>query len=346
MAIFAPIAGGLADRFGRRPVILAAAMLYIVAGVAPFFLADLKIIMGARFVVGIAEAAMQTLGYALLGDYFKGKDRVKWITWQVPILSFAAAAVTTAIGVLAGHSWRYPFAFYGVTVLMLLAIWLFIWEPPKTNEADPSLPEEAGRSFPWGAVLFIAIASGLSVMILVMSQLEFGFVLRLSGFNSPAVTGLGMGVMAIVGVWSGAFVYNRLVKKGSIPLLLATTYAVGGLGLIGMGTLSSLWGLLGSLYLVDVGFGVLNATIVTWALKPLTHSQRGLGMGIWVTMVYGAQFLSPMIVPPANVLTGGLAGSVRLFGAVLLAAMVVSAILYLRRRGSRPVAETLAEVKA
>jgi hypothetical protein len=183
------------------------------------------------------------------------------------------------------------------------------------------------------------------VMILVMSQIEFGFVLRLSGFNSPAVTGLGMGAMAIVGVWSGAFIYNRLVKQGSIPLLLATTYAVGGLGLIGMGTLSSLWGLLGSLYLVDIGFGVLNATIVTWALKPLTHSQRGLGMGIWVTMVYGAQFLSPLIVPPANLLTGGLAGSVRLFGAVLLVAMVVSAILHLRKRGSAPVPETLAKME-
>ena len=336
MAIFAPIAGLLADRFGRRPVILIAAALYVVAGVAPYFLSDLKVIMGTRFVVGMAEAAVQTLGYALLGDYFKGADRVRWVTWQVPILSVAASVVTVAIGALSEHSWRYPFAFYAVTLLMFAGIWLFIWEPERTSEVDITLPEEVGRPFPWASVLFIAIASGLSAMILVMSQIEFGFILRLSGFNSPTVTGLGMGGMAILGVWVGAFIYNRLAGRG-VPILLAATYAVGGIGLLGMSALSSLWGLLGSLFFVDVGFGVLNATIVTWALAPLTHSQRGRGMGIWVSVVYAAQFVSPLIVPPANLLTGGLLGTVRLFGGVLLVAMILSAgVGLLRRRTHAP----------
>jgi MFS family permease len=56
IALFSPFAGLVADRFGRRRLLLLALVLYGTAGVLPFFLTDLKTILLTRFGIGIAEA--------------------------------------------------------------------------------------------------------------------------------------------------------------------------------------------------------------------------------------------------------------------------------------------------
>ena len=64
IALFAPVAGWLTDRWGRRRLLLISLVFYSVVGLLPLVLDNLYQIIASRFVVGLAEAAILTVGNA------------------------------------------------------------------------------------------------------------------------------------------------------------------------------------------------------------------------------------------------------------------------------------------
>ena len=56
VALFAPYAGFLADKIGRRKLLLVFTFLYGIGGVLPFFVENFSLLLGSRFILGIGEA--------------------------------------------------------------------------------------------------------------------------------------------------------------------------------------------------------------------------------------------------------------------------------------------------
>lgn len=79
VALFSPFAGILADRIGRRKLLLIFTTLYGIGGVVPFFVTSFEALMGSRLLLGVGEAFILTLGNTLLGDYFEKAERAKWL---------------------------------------------------------------------------------------------------------------------------------------------------------------------------------------------------------------------------------------------------------------------------
>ncbi|MEO7656535.1 MAG: MFS transporter [Sphingomicrobium sp.] len=99
VALTAPLAGAVADRFGRRPTFLAGLILYVAMGLVPIFVADIGIIVVSRAILGIAEAIAVTVSSALIGDYF-GEQRQKWTSWVGIVISVVGTAMLVAGGKL------------------------------------------------------------------------------------------------------------------------------------------------------------------------------------------------------------------------------------------------------
>ena len=100
VALLCPLAGILGDWFGRRRLLLAAFLLYAVVGVMPVFLDDLTHILISRAGVGIAEALIYVLSTTMIGDYYKGASRDKWLAAQTAFASMSALLFFNLGGVL------------------------------------------------------------------------------------------------------------------------------------------------------------------------------------------------------------------------------------------------------
>jgi len=71
IAIFAPLAGIIIDKFGRKKLFVFSVILYGVTGVSGFFLDSLFEILVSRALFGIAVAGIMTTSIALIADYFE-----------------------------------------------------------------------------------------------------------------------------------------------------------------------------------------------------------------------------------------------------------------------------------
>src|SRR5215218_9535245 len=111
IAIFAPFAGQIADRVGRKNLLIAAMFVYAIVGTAPIWLpAELPIILVSRLLVGICEAAIMTCCTTLIADYFSGDRRNKYFGLQSVFTTISAVIFILIGGILGGAGgWRTPF---------------------------------------------------------------------------------------------------------------------------------------------------------------------------------------------------------------------------------------------
>ena len=325
VALFSPVAGWLSDRLGRKTLLVVALLLYAAFGIIPWFLDDLFQIIGARVALGIVEAIIMTVATALIGDYFVGERREKWIALQVAVGSIAAIALIAiggGLGELFGS--RGPFLLYLVAIPIALAAAAILFEPEvKANDAGL-----AKTGFPYGAILPLVVTT-LGVGIVFYTVIvQLGPILELSGAVSPGVIGL-IGAGTNLGVGLGTFVFDRLKDKAG-HLLLALGLAVAAIGYIGIG-LSSVLPMIGAFaILACIGSGILLPNMLTWTMRRLPAEMRGRGTGMWTGAFFLGQFLAPIVAASAMRATGGLANALTVY-AGLIAIGAIAALLFARK---------------
>jgi len=70
IALFAPFAGHIVDRWGRLKPLYVGILLFVLGGSSGFYLQDFYAILLGRAVLGFAVALIMTSSTALIGDYF------------------------------------------------------------------------------------------------------------------------------------------------------------------------------------------------------------------------------------------------------------------------------------
>ncbi|MBN2663745.1 MAG: MFS transporter [Bacteroidales bacterium] len=132
----APIAGILADRFGRKTVLVPSLFLFAIAGFACFFTRDFNLLLLFRFFQGIGAASLGSLNVTLIGDFFKGKDRPTAMGYNASALSLYTATYPLVGGILAGIAWYYPFLLPILAIPIGLVVISGIQEPEIQQNPD------------------------------------------------------------------------------------------------------------------------------------------------------------------------------------------------------------------
>lgn len=128
-----PFAGVVADRMGRKSVLIPALFLFAAAGFAIFFVRDFKILLGLRVLQGAGAAPLGSLNTTLIGDFFKGKKLPQAMGYNAGVLSLATASYPIIGGFLAGIAWYYPFLMPLIAVPVGLYVIFAVSEPAIEN---------------------------------------------------------------------------------------------------------------------------------------------------------------------------------------------------------------------
>lgn len=311
IALLAPLAGVLADRIGRRPLLLASMLLYSLCGLLPLWLDSLGLIVASRAGIGLAEAGIMTCCTTLMGDYFDGRRRERLFALQMVVTSLSAAVFMGLGGALGESGWRLPFALYAVGMLCLPLMAMLLWEP----RACPVAPAAtAAARFPWPALAPLYLLTVLAGISLFIVPVQAGYVLQLLQVDAPGQVGLAMGANQL-GVLAGALAF-RLLTRLPASWLLALGFATAGAG-GGLMALASSHALVVLAVLTNgVGVGLLLPTLITRVMQQVGFDQRGRATGGFTAAIFAGEFISPLLV---LALTAGVAA--QLPHALLLVAL-------------------------
>ena len=116
-----PITGTLADRLGRKSVLVPSLFLFGLAGVACMFAPGFYWLLGLRFLQGVGASSLSSLNVTLIGDLFSGQRRTAVMGYNASVLSIGTATYPALGGVIAILGWQYIFA------LPVFSIPLGIW---------------------------------------------------------------------------------------------------------------------------------------------------------------------------------------------------------------------------
>ncbi|GAA3191264.1 MFS transporter [Dactylosporangium siamense] len=327
IALLAPVAGAVADRIGRRPLLIGALLAYAVFGTAPLWLTSLPAIVASRALVGVTEAAIMTCCTTLLGDYYDGARRNRYLGLQVMVTSLAASVFFVLGGVLGGSGWRTPFWLYLASLLLapLMAVALIRPARAATGSGDDAAP--AGT--PWRPLLVPCALTLAGAVLFYVMPVEGSYLLDALGVEDTAVIGAVTGAAALATAIGGAL--SGRVSTGRAGRLLPVELLVvaAGLAVIWLGR-SSLPVTVAGLVVASVGAGFLLPTLLIWTMSLLRFEHRGRGTGLWTSTFFLGQFLCPLIVLGLSAGTGSLFGAVGVL-ALFAVLMAVPARLVARR---------------
>lgn len=329
VALLSLFAGMLGDRFGRRRLLLASFVIYGAFGVAPVFLTDLWLILLTRIGVGIAEALIMVLTTTLIGDFYKGATRDKWLAGQTAFASVSALLFFNLGGALGEFGWRTPFWVYGSALAMLVLVLIYTWEPkPDANEAPASMAL-SWAGFPWARILpIIGITIYASIFFYTVQIQASGGLVAL-GLDSPARIGFLTSV-ASLGVPLGTFIYSRL-RTARVSRLLLVEFGLLAVGFMLMSKSGSVTGFLTGCFINQVGAGMLLPTLLVWSMSFLAFEVRGRGTGMWQAAFALGQFLSVLIVTFIALRVGGLLNAFGWLAGGSAIAAVIALVMTQRR---------------
>ncbi len=333
VAILSPFAGILGDYFGRRRLLIGSFLIYAVVGLAPIFLTDLTAILISRIGVGISEALIMVLSTTMIGDYYKGAARDKWLAGQTAFASMSALLFFNLGGLLGTHGWRTPFWVYSSALLMMAAVIAFTWEPAKGGgvakpaEAAPHNASWAG--FPWAKMLGIILITIYGSVFFYTVQIQASSGLVALGLTNPARIGF-LTSIASIGVPLGTYIYSKI---GRMPVgrLLLIEFGMLAIGFMLMSRAGSVNGFLIGCFINQLGAGLLLPTLLVWSMSILNFEMRSRGTGMWTAAFSLGQWLSPIVVTFISLRVGGLLPSLSFLSYGALAGAVIAVVALTRK---------------
>ncbi|EKJ94637.1 MULTISPECIES: MFS transporter [Hyphomicrobiales] len=126
--------GRLADRYGRRRVLIVTVACDALFGVLSIFSPDFTILLVLRFLTGAAVGGTLPVDYAMMAEFLPARNRGRWLVflegfWAVGTLIVALAAWGASLAGVA-DAWRYIFAVTAFPAVLGLGLRFLVPESP------------------------------------------------------------------------------------------------------------------------------------------------------------------------------------------------------------------------
>jgi MFS family permease len=289
IAVLSPFLGHYLQRYKRKNSIVLALTLFSLFGSAGLYLNGIESLLVSRLFLGVSIAMLMILTTSLVGDYFQGEARHKYMGLQSAFSSLGGMLFLVGGGFLTDLGWRYPFGIYLIGIIFIPLVLLFLIEPKVEQQNEEETPNLKLTS--------IYLLGFFLMLIFYILPTQMPFLIMNHFHASGTLTG------AII---STAFIANALgalsFAKFKKQYEFETIYLIG-LGIISIGFI--LIGLVRDVHLffftspiMGFGGGLMMTNVMAWMLSRSHHSKRVKSSGYMSSALFLGQFFSPIVFHP------------------------------------------------
>ncbi len=294
--VLAPIMGVLADRYGRRRVLIPCLFIFGLMGFATALAPSFELLIAARFFQGVGASGLINIAVVILGDHWTGADRTKVIGQNSAVLTLCLALVPSISGAIAeATSWRVSLAFAGVGIPVGVAVWHLL--PESHVPFDRSLVDQlrGARQAIDQPIVRVVIITGFLLFVVIFGVFLTALPLHLEReFNlGPRDRGLVLSVPAI-GATIVALNLGRLRARLGMRRVLVAAAALISLAALGVAIGPSLIIVIAASIVYGLGDGTCIPSLQDAATSAAPPEQRAAVMAAWVSAVRMGQTVGPL----------------------------------------------------
>jgi len=300
LAVASIPSGFLADRFSQTRIIVGGVVFWSLATIACGFAPTYLILVVARSLIGVGEAAYAPAAQSMISDSFPQERRAMAQSVFASGMLLGGAAGLAVGGVIgAAHGWKYTFIFVGLFCLIPGVFALKLQEPPRRPRSEV-VPLKTLLSVP---AYLAMIAAGTFITFASVSLLYWGvdFAVTYKGFSlhqaSESLAAVAL-LSLVFGVLTGGIVADRLQKKfiyGRIIVIAAAFLCAAPFVLLAIQS-DEKWVVLAGLFIAGFFMSWYHGpvTAVLHDLTPQRAHATAIGVYMFVTQLLGA--LGPQLV--------------------------------------------------
>lgn len=314
IAFLAPFIGHFIHKIGKYVSAIAGLLLFSAAGSAGLYLQTIEELLFSRFLLGIAIGVLMIVTTSLIGDYFKGEARHKYMGIQSLFISFGGVFFVIGGGYLSDIDWRYPFGIYLVGLLLLPFAMKFLEEKSTSQDEDEDIDINANIF----KIYLLAFALML-IFYILPTQMPF---LIINHFGASGTLTGAIIALAFVSNGVGALTFAKLKKHFSFAAIYIIGMAIISIGFVLIGLVRNVDLFFFTSPIMGFGGGILMTNVSAWMLSKVHHTKRVKSSGYLTSSLFLGQFFSPIVFHPVVsyfgvqhffVVTGISLGSVILF---------------------------------
>ncbi|WP_114417912.1 MFS transporter [Marinospirillum perlucidum] len=302
IALFSPLMGWLADRFGRLPVLFSCLLIYALGGAAGSLAENMTWMLTTRALLGIGVAGIMGLATTLIGDYFSGQERQSFMGLQGSFMALGGVVFVNLGGLLALWSWRANFLIYLFSLVVLLLAWLYLREPGQSEDQEAGEQETSG-GFPLARVLPVYCLGFVAMALFYLLPAQMPFLLAERFAANSLETAWVIAVSTLSGAVAG-FLFGRIKNLISHALIYALALVLFGVGYWLVAEVASYPLLLLAVLMSGFGAGLTFPAGNHWLLTLAPLAYRGRVMGGFSSVFFMGQFLSPLLAAPVEAYSG------------------------------------------
>lgn len=313
----APVVGLLADRYGRREVLVPCLVIFGLAGGLASLSPTIWVFVGLRVLQGVGSAGLINLAIVLIGDHWTGAERARMIGLNAGVLTASLAVLPSVGGLLTDlGGFRAPLRVYPVALVTAAVLWRLL--PPGTRHDVPVATQIAGAVPDLRNPRALAIyTAAIAVFSLIFGLLLTVLPLHLADLGLGATArGVVMGLPAVLNFLAAVNLGRFTARVGSLRLVA-----------LGAGVLTAAVALLAGVpvlpgavagaMLFGLGEGMVVPTLQNLITGTGRPENRGMLVAFYVSSTRTGQTIGPIV---AGRLLGA-AGAAGAFGSGLVVSL-------------------------
>jgi len=291
IAFLAPILGHLVFKIGRKRSALTALFLFSITGSGGLYLDTMYELLTSRFLLGISIAILMIVSTSLVGDYFKGDERHKFMGLQGVFIAVGGVIFVVGGGMLSDINWRYSFAIYLIGFILIPLVYRFLNE--KIIDSTQQEEQEDLNS----NILFIYFLAFLLMLVFYILPTQIPFLIMNHFGSSGTLTG-SIIATAFISNAIGAIAFRKLKQKFTHNQIYIIGMSIIAFGFIGIGLVTNVYFFFLTAPIMGFGGGVLMTNMTAWMLSVTHHTKRIQSSGYLTSALFLGQFFSPILFHP------------------------------------------------
>ncbi|WP_373529480.1 MFS transporter [Nostoc sp.] len=306
VALGTPVFGVLADRFGRKQILVPSLLLFTIAGAACAFAPNFRTLLEMRFLQGVGAASLESLALTLISDLYNGKMLTAAMAFNGSMIGMSLALYPLITGGLTTLGWRYVFLLPLSAIPVVLLVLFSLKTPKLQNQQEFNLKaylQNIWRSVNNRQVIGLLFAVVSLFILLFGAYFTYIPILASDMGASDVVIGIILASMAL----SLAFVSSQLAlfaKNLSELTLIKFSFVIYALALVITPFLHNVWLLLIPSFLFGAAHGMVfpSTQALLGGLAPQEY--RAGFMAVNATVLSLGQALGPLLAGVAFGLWG------------------------------------------